>query len=123
MHGKFALSLGGAGLSALLMAPTVLAQQAGASMQDMEVQLQKLQAALDEQRRLVDQLAGELRAQRDQLRALQQAPAALLAEQRGTGGAGQAQAQAADAASRSARRPRGTAGRRRLRRCSKRPAC
>jgi peptidoglycan hydrolase CwlO-like protein len=48
-------------------------------MQDMEVQLKKLQSALDEQRRLVDQLAGELRAQREQLQALQQAPAALLA--------------------------------------------
>jgi hypothetical protein len=93
MHGKFALSLGGAGLSVLLMAPPAVAQQAGASMQDMEAQLQKLQRALDEQRRLVDQLAGELRAQRDQLRALQQAPAALLAEQRGTGPGGETQTQ------------------------------
>lgn len=94
MHGKFALRLGGAGLSALLLAPPVLAQQAGASMQDMEVQLKKLQSALDEQRRLVDQLAGELRAQREQLQALQHAPAALLAEQRGTGPGGEGQAQA-----------------------------
>ena len=39
MHGNLALSLGGAGLSALLLAPPVVAQQAGASMQDMEVQL------------------------------------------------------------------------------------
>jgi hypothetical protein len=93
MHGKFALRLGGAGLSALLLAPPVLAQQAGASMQDMEVQLKKLQSALDEQRRLVDQLAGELRAQREQLQALQHAPAALLAEQRGTGPGGEGQAQ------------------------------
>jgi hypothetical protein len=62
-------------------------------MQDMEVQLKKLQGALDEQRRLVEQLAGELRVQRDQLRALQQAPADVLAGQRGTGPGGEGQAQ------------------------------
>ncbi len=93
MHGKLALSLGGAGLSALLLAPPVHAEPAGASLQDMEVQLKKLQNALDEQRRLVDQLAGELHAQRAQLQALQPAPAALLAGQRGTGPGGEGQAQ------------------------------
>ncbi|HEU4372558.1 MAG TPA: acetate kinase [Telluria sp.] len=86
MHGKLALSLGGAGLSALLLAPPAVAQQAGASMQEMEAQLKKLQGALDEQRRLVEQLAGELRT-------LQQAPAAVLAQQRGTGPGGEGQAQ------------------------------
>jgi hypothetical protein len=93
MDRKFALSLGGAGLSALLLAPSVQAQPAGASLQDMEVQLKKLQNALDEQRRLVEQLAGEVRAQREQLQTLQPAPAALLAGQRGTGPGGEGQAQ------------------------------
>jgi hypothetical protein len=94
MQGKFAVSLGGAGLAALLLAPPAMGQQSAASMQEMEVRFQKLQAALDEQRRLVEQLAGELRAQREQLHALQEAPAALLAEQRGTGPGGDGQGQA-----------------------------
>ena len=96
MQGKFVLGLGGAGLSALLLAPSVYAQQPGATMQEMEVQLKKLQHALDEQRQLVDQLAGEVNAQRAQLRSMQPSPIEVLAGQRGTGpaeGAGQAQAQ------------------------------
>ena len=96
MQGKFVLGLGGAGLSALLLAPSVYAQQSGATMQEMEVQLKKLQHALDEQRQLVDQLAGEVNAQRAQLRSMQPSPIEVLAGQRGTGpaeGAGQAQAQ------------------------------
>jgi hypothetical protein len=90
MQGKFVLGLGGAGLSAMLLASPAVAQQQGASMQEMAVQLDKLQQALAEQRRLVEQLAGEVNAQREQLRAMQGAPGALLASQRGTGPAGAA---------------------------------
>jgi hypothetical protein len=63
----------------------------------MEVQLKKLQAALDDQRRLVEQLSGEVNAQREQLRTLQRSSPELLASQRGTGPGGaddQAQVQA-----------------------------
>jgi hypothetical protein len=88
MQGRFVLGLGGAGLSALLLAPPAHAQQPGATMQEMEVELKKLQGALDEQRKLFDKLADELRAQREQLRTIQPSPAAVLDQQRGTGPAG-----------------------------------
>lgn len=88
MQGKFVLGLGGAGLAAVLMAPPAVAQQPGASVQEMAVQLEKLQAALEAQRRLVEQLAGEVTAQREQLRGMQASPATALASQRGTGPAG-----------------------------------
>ncbi len=93
MHGKIAAGLGGAGLTALLLAPPVCAQPAGQSMQQMEETLKKLQRALDDQRRLVEQLSGEVRVQREQLRALQRGSAELLASQRGTGPGSAAQAQ------------------------------
>ena len=88
MQGKFVLGLGGAGLAAALMAPPAAAQQAGASVQEMAVQLEKLQAALDAQRNLVEQLAGEVNAQRAQLRTMQVTPTLALASQRGTGPVG-----------------------------------
>jgi hypothetical protein len=88
MQGRFVLGLGGAGLSALLLAPPAHAQLPRATMQEMEIELKKLQGALDEQRKLVDQLADELRAQREQLRTIQPSPPAVLDAQRGTGQAG-----------------------------------
>jgi hypothetical protein len=93
MHGKIVARLGGAGLTALLLAPPVFAQQAGQSMQQMEEALKKLQSALEDQRRLVEQLSGEVRVQREQLRAMQRGSAELLASQRGTGPGSAAQAQ------------------------------
>ncbi len=93
MQGKFVLGLGGAGVTALLLAPPVHAQQAGATMQEMEVQLHNLKAAFDEQRRLVEKLAGEVNAQREQLGSMQRSSSELLADQRGTGrAAGEGQA-------------------------------
>lgn len=88
MRAKFVLGLGGAGLSALLLAPPALAQQAGATMQQMELELKKLQQALAEQRRLVEQLADEVTAQRELLRTMQRSSSDVLAGQRGTGPAG-----------------------------------
>ena len=85
MQGKFIFGLGGAGLSAMLLAPPAFAQEPGPSMQEMAVRLEKLQQALAEQRRLVEQLAGEVNTQREQLRAMQVLPDTLLASQRGTG--------------------------------------
>ena len=85
MQGKFVLGLGGAGLSAILMAPPAFAQQSSATMQQMAAQLEKLQSALEAQRRAVEQLTGEVNAQREQLSAMQALPNALLASQRGTG--------------------------------------
>jgi hypothetical protein len=93
MHGKIVARLGGAGLTALLLAPPVFAQQAGQSRQQMEEALKKLQSALEDQRRLVEQLSGEVRVQREQLRAMQRGSAELLASQRGTGPGSAAQAQ------------------------------
>jgi hypothetical protein len=94
MQGKFAVGLSGAGLTALLLAPPVLAQQTGPTMQEMEATLTKLQAALEDQRRLVERLSGEVSAQRAQLDALQRIAPDQLAAQRGTGPGGQGQAQA-----------------------------
>ncbi|MFC0135171.1 acetate kinase [Massilia eurypsychrophila] len=93
MHGKIVARLGGAGLTALLLAPPVFAQQDGQSMQQMEETLKKLQSALDDQRALVEQLSGEVRMQREQLRAMQRGSTELLASQRGTGPGSAAQAQ------------------------------
>ena len=104
MHGKLVLGLGGAGLSALLLSPTALGQQQApqppqpqpqpaGNLQEMEQQLIKMQRALEDQRRLVEQLSGEVTAQREQLRALQAAPRETLAEQRGAGAGGAGQTQ------------------------------
>lgn len=71
MQGKLVRGLGGAGMSALLMATPAFAQQGGASVQEIEVQMKKLQQSLDQQRLLVERLAGELAVQREQLRAMQ----------------------------------------------------
>ena len=85
MQGKFVLGLAGAGLSAVLAMPPAFARQSGATMEEMAVQLARLQSALDAQRRMVEQLTGEVKAQREQLSAMQAMPKALLASQRGTG--------------------------------------
>ncbi|MES2756836.1 MAG: acetate kinase [Pseudomonadota bacterium] len=95
MQGKIVLGLGGASLTALLLAPPVFAQQPGPTMQEMEATLKKLQTALDDQRRLVEKLSGEVSAQREHLQAMQRSSPEHLASQRGAGpgGADQAQAQ------------------------------
>jgi hypothetical protein len=85
MQGKFVLGLGGVGLSAILMAPPAFAQQSVVTMEEIAVKLTKLESALDAQRRAVEQLTGEVNAQREQLSAMQALPGALLASQRGTG--------------------------------------
>lgn len=65
------MGLGGASLTALLLAPPVFAQQTGPIMKEMETILRTLQAALDDQRRLVEKLSGEVSAQREQLQTMQ----------------------------------------------------
>ncbi|SHH18877.1 acetate kinase [Massilia sp. CF038] len=78
MHGH-PLRLGGAGVTALLIAPFAFAQQ------DVRAELARVQQQLTEQRLLIDQLARELAARQDLA-----APTVLspdqLAQQRGTGG-------------------------------------
>ncbi len=90
-------------LAVMLLAPPALAADKEASLQDMQQQLLKLQQALDAQRQLVEKLSAEVSAQREQMATLQQANAVpriaaapvlpqLLADQRGTGPAGDQQA-------------------------------
>ncbi len=105
MQEKFVVGLGAASLAALLLAPPVLAQTAGPSLQEMEASLAKLQRALDEQRRLVEQLSNEVSAQRAQLQALQPAVPALLANERGTGVEGQAAAPTSSTPAKDSRPP------------------
>jgi len=107
------------GLSALLLAPAALGAGAGTepepNMREMEQKLQKLQQALDEQRKLVEQLSESVQAQRQQLQQLgsSQPPLAappvlpgLLADQRGAGRGGQ---QASTPAASAATQPVGQA--------------
>ncbi|MDB5953001.1 MAG: hypothetical protein JWR65_4856 [Massilia sp.] len=85
MKGNFVLGLGGVGLSAMLMTPPAFAQQSVATMEEIAVRLAKLESALDAQRRVVEELTGEVNAQREQLSAMHALPDTLLAGQRGTG--------------------------------------
>jgi hypothetical protein len=98
-------------LAVLLLAPAAYASDANEAKKTapdgptVEQQLANMQRALDAQRKLVESLSGELKAQQEQLRALRQAPSALtpsvaalpllperLADQRGTGPNGEQQA-------------------------------
>ena len=85
MQGKFVLGVGCASLSAILMAPSAFARQSDPTMQEITIHLAKLESALAAQRRVVEQLAGEVNVQREQLNAMQASPNAMLASQRGTG--------------------------------------
>jgi hypothetical protein len=85
MQGKFVLGLGGVGLSAILMAPPAFAQQSVGTVDEIAVRLAKLESALDAQRQVIEQLTGEVNAERQHLSAMQALPEARLASQRGTG--------------------------------------
>ena len=78
MHGH-SLRLGGAGLTALLLAPSAFAQQ------DVRAELSRVQQQLAEQRLLIDQLARELAARQGRATPIVVSPE-QLAQQRGTGG-------------------------------------
>lgn len=98
-----AIRLSAISLAVLLLAPPAYAAEQDASLQEMQQQLLNMQQALAEQRQLVERLSAEVRAQRKQLETMQQIDAVpqiaaapvrpqLLADQRGTGPAGDQQA-------------------------------
>jgi hypothetical protein len=79
------LSVGSAGLSALLLSPLSHARQQALPPNDLPAQLKMMKQQLAEQRQQLDALAREVAAQRVQLRSQRSASPEALAGQRGTG--------------------------------------